>query len=285
VSNCATASTISDPPHKAGDSGDIQASAAETSRDGRNKASVGGKRRATSTNRNGRKSPRELLDAAPPHDDQAEAALLCSIIIDPKRLAQIQQAEHPVRVEDFFSPDYRRLFAAMLELEQSQAAIDPVLLKSRLISCGAFDDNSATVLLYRVMEAVAVAHNALHYAESVRTKAIQRRLGQFAERCLQLSRDDSLATHDLLGEVDGEYRLVSASGVHPAGDGVSYDWTTFDELQSDATEQAYLVEDVVTEGQGGLICGRFKSANCWSVWPPACRSLVSSMCPLPSRAP
>jgi len=136
------------------------------------------------------------------HDLEAERALLGGLLIDPRKLNDIEERLQP---EAFYDPLHRRIFAAMLAIED-RAAIDPITVKGKLSEAGELD--AATAERLRVIEESALsAANVAHYAEIVLDKALRRRLAEVAEEIGQLAVE---AGQDVATLSDTAERLVFA---------------------------------------------------------------------------
>jgi len=116
------------------------------------------------------------------HDLEAERALLGALLIDPRRLADV---EGKLNAEDLYDPIHQQIFQAMLAIEDRNA-IDPITIKARLNEAGVLD--AATNERLRVIEESALsAANALHYLEIIRDKALRRKLAVVADEISSLA--------------------------------------------------------------------------------------------------
>jgi replicative DNA helicase len=136
------------------------------------------------------------------HDLEAERALLGGLLIDPRKLNDIEERVQP---DSFYDPLHRRIYAAMVAIED-RAAIDPITVKGKLSEAGELD--AATAERLRVIEESALsAANVAHYAEIVLDKALRRRLAEVAEEIGQLAVE---AGQDVATLSDTAERLVFA---------------------------------------------------------------------------
>ncbi|HEY0840747.1 MAG TPA: DnaB-like helicase C-terminal domain-containing protein, partial [Vulgatibacter sp.] len=110
------------------------------------------------------------------HDVEAERALLGALLIDPRKVSDVEGRVVP---EAFYDPIHRHIYAAMLAIPD-RSAIDPITIKGKLSESGNLDAASAERL--RVIEESALsAANVLHYVEIVADKSLRRRLAEIAE--------------------------------------------------------------------------------------------------------
>ncbi|MFO7155469.1 MAG: replicative DNA helicase [Pseudomonadota bacterium] len=134
------------------------------------------------------------------HDLEAERALLGGLLIDPQKLMDIEERLAP---EAFYDPLHRRIYAAMLAIED-RSAIDPITVKGKLSEAGELD--AATSERLRVIEESALsAANVAHYAEIVLDKALRRRLAEAAEEIANLAVE---AGQDVATLSDAAERLI-----------------------------------------------------------------------------
>ncbi len=113
------------------------------------------------------------FDRIPPHDSDAEASLLGSMLIDPQVIGGV--CEIMDRPEVFFSRQNQIVFKATLELFEINTGIDAVTLLNQINKNGLIDQVGADYLA-TLVNAVPTAANAEYYARIVRDKALLRRL-------------------------------------------------------------------------------------------------------------
>ncbi|MCL2854994.1 MAG: replicative DNA helicase [Defluviitaleaceae bacterium] len=110
---------------------------------------------------------------AMPRDEQAELALISSMLFDNEAL--VQGAEF-MRPEDFYRLDYRYIFQALLDLHNTGQPVDLITLKNKLEEMERFDKVGGTESLTAVAAAVSTSANIKQYIKIVLDKSILRRL-------------------------------------------------------------------------------------------------------------
>jgi replicative DNA helicase len=80
-----------------------------------------------------RRPPADILDAGPPADDEAEAAVIASVLIDPRLIDDVAPLLDP---HDFRCIDLRMIFEAMLSLKASGKPCDATLVVGVLRDAG-----------------------------------------------------------------------------------------------------------------------------------------------------
>jgi replicative DNA helicase len=107
----------------------------------------------------------------PPFDDEAERAVIGSVLLDNGVLPRLAAMIGP---EVFYADRHRRIWSAILGMQG--AAIDHVTLAERLRGAGDFDRIGGATALASLTDAVATTAHASRYAEIVREKAAARQL-------------------------------------------------------------------------------------------------------------
>ncbi|MBL8825373.1 MAG: replicative DNA helicase, partial [Planctomycetaceae bacterium] len=116
----------------------------------------------------------ETLDRVPPHNLDAERAVLGSVLLYPDCLDDVLDVvREPAEFHGF---DHQVIFRELLALHHAGQAIDVTLLAERLTTSGMLDSIGGLDYLAEVVNAVPTAANAQHYAGIVREKARLRAL-------------------------------------------------------------------------------------------------------------
>ena len=118
----------------------------------------------------------ELLAKQPPQSLEAEQAVLGSILIDSRCVADIVGVVSP---EDFYLKQNRQIFETIYTMFNFSQTIDPVTVLNKMKELGVYQDNSRDYIL-QLMEITPTAANAVRYANIVREKAMLRGLAQAA---------------------------------------------------------------------------------------------------------
>ncbi|MEM1424898.1 MAG: replicative DNA helicase, partial [Planctomycetota bacterium] len=122
------------------------------------------------------------FDRLPPHDAEAEAALLGAMLIDPSVTDEVIQ--HVPSGDSFYLAAHATIFDALYELHEHRRAGDLVLLKEKLEGKDQLDEVGGVSYLARIVEETPSAAAAVHYARVVRDKARLRGLITAAEQTL-----------------------------------------------------------------------------------------------------
>ncbi len=109
----------------------------------------------------------------PPHNYEAEAGVLGSILIDKEAILKVADLVTP---EDFYRESHAAIFDAMLALYAKSEPIDLISLSDRLGDGGALEKCGGQTYLAQLAETVPTASHVLHYAKIVQRDATLRRL-------------------------------------------------------------------------------------------------------------
>ena len=116
----------------------------------------------------------ELLQRQPPQSLEAEQAVLGSILIDSRCVADVIGLLRP---EDFFLKQNREIYETVYTMFNFSQTIDPVTVLDKMRELGVYTDQSRDYIL-QLMEITPTAANAVRYANIVREKAMLRGLAQ-----------------------------------------------------------------------------------------------------------
>ena len=116
----------------------------------------------------------ELMNRQPPQSLEAEQAVLGSILIDSRCVADVIGILRP---EDFYLQQNREIYETIYTMFNFSQTIDPVTVLDKMRELGVHRDNSRDYIL-QLMEITPTAANVERYANIVRDKAMLRGLSQ-----------------------------------------------------------------------------------------------------------
>ena len=116
----------------------------------------------------------ELLNRQPPQSLEAEQAVLGSILIDSRCIADVVGIVTP---GDFYLKQNREIYETIYTMFNFSQTIDPVTVLDKMKELGLYQDNSRNYIL-QLMEITPTAANVVRYANIVREKAMLRGLAQ-----------------------------------------------------------------------------------------------------------
>ncbi|MBQ2679050.1 MAG: replicative DNA helicase [Firmicutes bacterium] len=118
-------------------------------------------------------SETEYFTKVPPHDPEAEQAVLSSILMDKEAIITASEILKP---EDFYNPANQAVFEAARELFAKNIPIDAITIKDKLIEKGVFEEIGGLPYIASITSASANSVNIKHYADIVEGKSILRSL-------------------------------------------------------------------------------------------------------------
>ena len=120
----------------------------------------------------------ELLGRQAPHSASAEQAVLGSMLIDPRCIADVIDK---VRSQDFYIQQNREIFETMFAMFSYGQTIDPVTVLDQMKVRGVYKEGSSQQYLMELMQITPTAANVLEYAAIVRDRALLRGLAEAAD--------------------------------------------------------------------------------------------------------
>lgn len=124
------------------------------------------------------------LQMVPPHDSEAEQAVLSSVFMD-REAAGI--AFEILTGDDFYRPDNKIIFETAQELYNKNTPIDIITVKNRLVEKNVFEQVGGMSYLAQIAAAVGSSINIKHYAKIVEEKSVLRKLIKTSSEVVQLS--------------------------------------------------------------------------------------------------
>ena len=136
----------------------------------------------------------ELLSRQAPQSLEAEQAVLGSILIDSRCVADVIGILQP---EDFYLQQNRDIYQTIYTMFNFSQTIDPVTVLDKMREIGVYQDNSRDYVL-QLMEITPTAANAQRYANIVREKSMLRGLGQAASDITEMVHDQVGTPQEML---------------------------------------------------------------------------------------
>ncbi len=163
----------------------------------------------------------------PPHNLDAEASLLGSILLDGDALVKVADK---VSENDFYDPRHGYIYKAVLQLYEKRQPIDVLTLSNQLKSLELLDESGGSSYITELTNLVPTAAHAEHYADIVASKAVRRRLIKAAEEITRSSFNETATLENLLEEA--ESKLFNVSQRH-----VKHDLVSIEEILSESFDR------------------------------------------------
>ncbi len=131
----------------------------------------------------------------PPHDLEAEKAVLSALLVDNDAIHGVL---HEVRPDDFYHPSHQRIYRAMLALQDENEPVDLHTLADLLKTENALDRVGGLVYLSELADYEATAANVVHHARIVRDKSVKRSLIRVASEIAEAAFEEGDRAEQLL---------------------------------------------------------------------------------------
>lgn len=146
------------------------------------------------------------LGRVPPHDVDAEKAVLSSILLDNEALHGILLQLGP---DDFYVPAHQSLFRAMLELHDERQPVDVLTLSDYITTHKQMGAIGGPATLGEIADFEATAAHIQHHAGIVRDKSLKRRLIGVASEIVEMGFEQDDVAERLLDVAESKMLGVS----------------------------------------------------------------------------
>lgn len=123
------------------------------------------------------------LGKVPPHDDEAEQAVIGSMMTDKDAVISAMEVLKP---EDFYREDNKTIYQAIMNLYAKAEPIDIITLKDELTSLGKLEAVGGLEYLVSLPEKVPTTANVEKYIKIVEEKSILRSLIKTANQLIEI---------------------------------------------------------------------------------------------------
>ncbi|RSX51011.1 replicative DNA helicase [Bifidobacterium goeldii] len=124
-----------------------------------------------------------VFDRVPPHDDEAEMAVLGGMLLSKDAIGEVTQM---IDVTDFYQPKHQTIYDAIINLFSNSQNVDVVIVANELMKEGNLDKVGGADYLHTLVAFVPTAANATYYAEIVHQRAILRNVIAAGTKIAQL---------------------------------------------------------------------------------------------------
>ena len=135
------------------------------------------------------------LGKVPPHDIEAEQAVIGSMLTDKDAVVS---AIEVLKEEDFYRDDNKAIYEAILNLYNRSEPIDIITVKSELETMGKFEQVGGLEYLAELPEKVPTTANSMKYIKIVEEKSTLRKLIKTANEIIELGYDPTEDVDDIM---------------------------------------------------------------------------------------
>ena len=152
---------------------------------------------------------------APPHDSEAEQAVLGALLLDATAIRTVKDALKP---PDFYELKHQRIYEGILTLSVKGSPADLITLSDELRSAGKLDQCGGAAYISRLTSSVPTSANVQHYADIVHDLARERAADALARERLDSGLEISTFTEKAAALRNGqgmarEIRVLGVSDV------------------------------------------------------------------------
>ena len=171
------------------------------------------------------------LGKIPPHDIDAEQAVLGSMLTDKDAVAE---AIETLKEEDFYRDDNKAIFEAVLNLYSKSEPVDIITLKDELESMGKFEQVGGFEYLANLPDKVPTTANVQKYIKIVEEKSLLRNLIKTANEIIDLGYSSTEDVEDIMDKAERKIfdimQRKSQKGYTPIKDVLVESFTKLEEL-------------------------------------------------------
>ncbi len=147
-----------------------------------------------------------VIDRIPPHNLEAEMAVLGSVLVDREIMGTVGEI---VRANDFYAHVHETIYAVLLELFDRGQPLDKISVAEALRNRDALERVGGISYINALMDTVQTAGSAKYYAEIVREKSVLRSLIHAGTRITQLGYEGE---EDVSEALDQSEQIVYSIG-------------------------------------------------------------------------
>lgn len=167
----------------------------------------------------------------PPHDEEAEQAILGAILLDKDVMTTLSQS---VFSEYFYEEKNKLIFESMLALYEERKPIDILTLTNHLKKRKVLNEVGGASYLSDLTNVVPTSANSEHYAQIVKDAYIRRSLIQMGSRMTDKAFEEEKEAAEILDEAESEIFKVAqehiTQGFIPLKETLAESFERLDEL-------------------------------------------------------
>jgi replicative DNA helicase len=173
----------------------------------------------------------------PPHNTEAERALLGAILLKPESMHDLAVTVYP---ESFYAGKHREIFRAILELFAKGDPIDLLSVRTKLKEKKQLERVGGAAYLTELIEQVPAATNALYYGQLVQGKAVLRGLIHAGDEISELGFSDPESIDEALDQAEKKVYSVTnqttTEKFKTIGNSLTEAWERFEHLSANQNE-------------------------------------------------
>lgn len=141
----------------------------------------------------------QILKRILPHSTEAEQSVIGAMLLDQEAIVTASEILLP---EDFYNPQFKTLYGAMISLYQEGKPADLVTLQNKLHEMDVPAELCSVEFISGVISSVPTSANIKYYADIVKDKAVLRRLIRVSEEISNECYQDTESLDNLLDNTE-----------------------------------------------------------------------------------
>ena len=142
----------------------------------------------------------------PPNDFEAEQAVISSMIFD---IDGIAVAYEMLKPEDFYRPEHKVIFEAIVEMYSNSQPVDVITLKNKLEAMNMLSNIGGYEYIVELNNIVSTSALTKQYADIVKEKSIRRKILKASKDINALTFDNSQTIENI---VDRAEKIIEGIG-------------------------------------------------------------------------
>ncbi|MEA3366294.1 MAG: replicative DNA helicase, partial [Candidatus Hydrogenedentes bacterium] len=150
-----------------------------------------------------------VFDRTPPHDIDAERAVLGAMLLDPDAIGTAIEVLRDNPSEVFYAQAHQCLYGAMLSLYRNNTAVDATTLVHQLTRDGTLEEAGGASYVAELTSAVPTSANIEHYARIVLDTAVLRRTITICTRVIGKAYEEREDVNVLLDSAEADIFAIA----------------------------------------------------------------------------
>ena len=146
----------------------------------------------------------ELLGKKIPYSSQAEQAVIGSMLIDPRCIAEVVKK---LRADEFYVRANRDVYETILAMFSYGQTVDPVTVIDQMKVRGVYDEN-VPAYLAEIMRSTPTSANVMEYVTIIKDRALLRSVSTVADEINAMVYEGSGAAEDVLEAAEAKLHAV-----------------------------------------------------------------------------
>jgi len=147
-------------------------------------------------------------DRLPPHDVEAEEAVLASVLVDPDAVLEVLSSQ--LKPDDFFREQNRWIYETCLALFDRSETITQINVAHDLARRGKLEDIGGPAYLSRICASLPTSVGAKYYATIVQADATYRRLISVAGHIVRRAHESGASTEQVTAVLSEAEALIAS---------------------------------------------------------------------------